>query len=218
MQYTCPNRLVKGPMDFNMTTLFKISSGILLLLFLFYGMDVRMKKGAKDFVAPVWQLLMKVCSFSLVAIFAGITVSVRHLHGFDWIALTLMVSGTGFVVLAKRKLGKAHTFTGQFLEKPRLVTKGVYGITRNPLYFGVLQCESGAALLAFHQLPLLIPRSYSFYLGILALALLYAVSFNWIMAVREARYLERCFGEDYRRYSSGLPFVIPWITLRKEVK
>ena len=40
---------------------------------------------------------------------------------------------------AKRALGKAHTFTGQYLERPELVTRGVYSITRNPLYFGVLQ-------------------------------------------------------------------------------
>ena len=46
---------------------------------------------------------------------------------------------------------------------------------------------------------MLLPRSYPYGLGVFAAALLYAVSFNWNMAVREGRYLQRCFGEEYRR-------------------
>ena len=64
----------------------------------------------------------------------------------------------------------------------------------------------------------LLPQSYHYALGILAVALLYAVSFNWIMAVYESRYLERYFGEEYRRYGADVPFVIPLIRLKKEVK
>ena len=42
-----------------------MTAGVLAAVFLYYGMDVRRKDGARDFVAPVWQTLMKVCSFSL---------------------------------------------------------------------------------------------------------------------------------------------------------
>jgi protein-S-isoprenylcysteine O-methyltransferase Ste14 len=51
--------------------------------------------------------------------------------------------------------------------------------------------------------------------------LFYAVSFNWIMAVCESGYLERHFGEEYRRYRAQVPFVFPvirsLIAVRKEL-
>src|SRR3989442_1346910 len=162
-------------------------------------MDVRRKDGARDFVAPVWQMLMKFCSYLLVCGAIWITLSIRQVNASDWLDLAVMASGTAFVVAAKHALGKAHTFTGQYLKKPRLVTRGAYAMTRNPLYFGVLQCELGASLFVIHQAPILSPQSYPYWLGVLAVALFYAVLFNWIMAACESRYLEHYFDEEYRR-------------------
>ena len=124
--------------------IFQITAGTLAAFFLYYGLDVRRKDGAKDFVAPVWQKLMKFCSFLLVGVAVWITLSVRQLNATEWLDLALMASGTAFVAAAKHALGKAHTFTGQYLEKPILVTRGIYAFIRNPLYFGVLQCELGS--------------------------------------------------------------------------
>ena len=201
--------------------IFQIIAGILGAVFLYYGMDVRRKDGARDFVSPTWQTLMKVCSFALVGGAVWITVSLRQVNATDWQALVLIAGGTAFVASAKHTLKKAHTFTGQYLEKPMLVTRGVYAITRNPLYFGVLQCELGASLLVIRQAPALWPQSYLYWFGIFSTALLYAVSFNWIMAVYESRYLERYFGDEYRRYSAHVSFVFPLVKpaigLRKEL-
>ena len=199
-----------------MTTLFQITSEILAACFLSYGMDIRHKQGARDFVAPIWQTLMKLCSFSLVGVFVWITLSTRQASAGDWLYLAVMTSGTAFVVAAKHQLGKAHTFTGQYLEKPKLVTGGVYTRTRNPLYFGVLQCEVGASLFVLHQTPILFPEVRLFWLSIPAIAVLFAAVFNWNMAVREAQYLRRCFGEEYSRYSSKVPFIFPLVRPSKE--
>lgn len=188
---------------------FQTLTSILVVLFLFYGMDVRRKEGTRDFVAPAWQTLMKLCAFSLIGAFVGIAMSIAHVNLFDWVALALMAAGTGFAAGAKRALGNAHTFTGQCLEKPRLVTRGVFGVTRNPLYFGVFLCESGAALFLARQVPLLWPQSYPYWLAALAAALAYAVAFNLRMALKEARYLEDCFGDAYRAYRERVPFLIP---------
>ncbi len=201
-----------------MTTLFQTIAGILVAFFLYYGMDVRRQDGARDFAAPVWQTLMKLCSFLLVGAFLWIALSTHQVSLGDWLDLAVMISGTTFVTAAKNELGRAHTFTGQYLANPRLVTTGVYAITRNPLYFGVLQCEVGASLLVVHHGTVLFPRSYPYGLSILAVALLYAVFFNWYMAVHEARYLLRYFGEEYRRYRTDVPFAVPLIGLRKDVK
>jgi steroid 5-alpha reductase family enzyme len=197
---------------------FQIIAGTLTAFFLYYGMDVRRKEGARDFTLSAWQTLMKFCSFLLVGVAVWITFSVHQVNAGDWLDLAVMASGTAFVAAAKRGLGKAHTFTGQYLEKPMLVTRGIYAITRNPLYFGVLQCELGASLFVIHQAPELLPQTYLYWLGFITVALLYAVSFNWTMAVRESRYLESYFGKEYRRYSAEVPFFIPWIRRKKEVK
>ena len=97
-------------------------------------------------------------------------------------------------------------------------------MTRNPLYFGVLQCEVGAAMFVVHQAPILLPGP-QYLIGVLTIALLYAVSFNWNMAKREAGYMHRHFGEEYQRYRNRVPFVFPLITplirllrLRKEIQ
>jgi len=200
-----------------MTTIFQTISGILIAFFLYYGMDIRRKDGARDFAAPAWQTVMKLCSFVLVGAFFWIALSTRQVSVVDWLDLVLMISGTAFVTAAKLELGRAHTFTGQYLEKPKLVTTGVYSMTRNPLYFGVLQCELGASLFVVRHGTILFPPSYPYALSILAAALLYALWFNWNMAAREARYLLGHFGEEYRRYSQDVPFVIPVFRLRKDV-
>ncbi len=201
----------------NSLTLFQTVAAILGALFLVHGMDVRRRQGARNFVAPVWQRLMKVCAFSLIGGFVWLALSITHVAFVDWIGLVFMLAGTGFVVAAKMALGKTHTFTGQFLECPQLVTHGVYAITRNPLYLGVFLCEFGAFLCALHQVPILLPEHYPYWLAAFSLALFYAVSFNWTMAGREARQLERHFGEPYRRYRSSVPFLVPLLKPHPEV-
>jgi protein-S-isoprenylcysteine O-methyltransferase Ste14 len=189
-----------------------------IALFLWYGMDVRRKAGARDFVPPFWQALMSVAALSLLGAFIWVVLAIREPAGLDWLGLALMGSGTSFVVAAKRALGPMHTFTGQYREHPRLVTSGVYAVTRNPLYFGVFQCELGALLCAVRQVPALLPRAYPYWFAAFGLALAYAVSFNWIMARREAHQLERQCGDTYRQYRSHVPFLIPSTRSHSEVQ
>jgi protein-S-isoprenylcysteine O-methyltransferase Ste14 len=198
--------------------MFKTSATALVALFLLYGMDVRRREGARNFVAPVWQALMKLCAFTLIGGFIGIATVAKQVSVLDWLALVVMAAGTAFVVTAKRALGSAHTFTGQFLDEPRLVTHGVFAHTRNPLYLGVFLCEAGAALFAAHQAPLLFPQSHLYWPAALATPLIYAVVFNWKMARNEALYLEHCFGNAYRTYAARVPFLIPTLSLRKEAE
>lgn len=199
----------------NQLVLFKMLCVLLTLCFVFFGMDIRRKHGTRDFVPLVWQLVMKFCSFLLIGAFAWTVLLSHEINLFDWFSLMLMASGTMFVTIAKRTLGRAHTFTGQCLEKPGLVTQGVYSITRNPLYLGVFLSELGASLFIIHTIPILYPFSYQYWLIILSSALLYAVMFNVRMALREANYLETYFGDSYRQYRASVPFLIPIIRIGK---
>ena len=194
----------------NGAALFRIASLVVVGLFVWFGMDVRRKPGSRDFVAPAWQTLMKLAAFSLLGAFVWVVLALPAPRGLDWLALALMGSGTAFVVAAKRALGTTHTFAGQYREQPRLVTRGVYALTRNPLYFGVFQCELGALLCAAPHASELFPRWYPYWVGVVGAALAYAVYFNWTMAMREARELERTLGERYRQYRARVPFLIPF--------
>ena len=200
----------------NLLTLFQLAAAPLGVLFLIYGMDVRRKAGGRDFVPPAWQALMKVCAFSLLGGLAWIVACMHAPGAIDWLGLAVIGTGTAFVVAAKRALGRSHTFTGQYQEEPRLVTHGVYAFTRNPLYFGVFQIELGALLCALHQVPLLLPDGHAVWFGAFGTALAYAVCFNWAMAVREARELERMTGDAYRRYRARVPFLVPFVRPRPE--
>ena len=191
------------------TGLYQTAAALLGALFVAYGMDVRRKAGARDFVAPVWQRLHKLCALVLIGGFAWLIAAMHQPGAIDWFALSLGAVGTGFVVAGKRTLGDAHTFAGQHKEGTRLVTSGVYAITRNPLYLGVFLCELWMLVVTLHQLPTLWPASYGYGLGPLGAALAYAVWFNAAMAIREARQLEDRFGDAYRRYRSAVPFLIP---------
>jgi protein-S-isoprenylcysteine O-methyltransferase Ste14 len=197
-------------------TMFQIITGVLATAFLHYGMDIRGKKGARHLVGRGWQLLMMVSSFLLIAAFLSLVICIRYVGAIDWMGLTLIGVGTIFIGAAKRALGEAHTFTGQCLDGPMLVTGGIYATTRNPLYFGVLLCELGSAMIAAHQAPIVLQRHYLFWLGLLSAALMYAVSFNWTMALREARYLESRFGRQYILYRRHVRFLIPSIHRMKE--
>jgi len=98
------------------TIFFNSVVAMLMTAFLYFGMDVRRTTDAQRFVAPVWQTLMKFCSFSLIVAFAAVVIHVTEPETIDWVSLSLLAVGTAFVVAAKYALGVAHTFTGQFLE------------------------------------------------------------------------------------------------------
>src|ERR1043166_4664342 len=96
-----------------MTTLFQAFSGILIAFFLYYGMDIRRKGGARDFAAPAWQMVMKLCSFLLVGAFFWITLSARQVSLGDWLDLSLMIVGTAFVTAAKLELRSEERRVGK---------------------------------------------------------------------------------------------------------
>jgi protein-S-isoprenylcysteine O-methyltransferase Ste14 len=73
-----------------------------------------------------------------------------------------------------------------------LVTEGIFGQTRNPLYIGISVALCGIGLIfALDWIWLLI--------------ILSGVILHFAVVRREERYLERKFGEAYRRYRESVP-------------
>jgi len=107
------------------------------------------------------------------------------------IGIGLMIVGLGFIVLARREF--AHY--SQSMEPGRsishIVQTGVFSLSRNPLYLGIVLALSGIALVlnALWILVLLIP----------ALILCHVV-----LIAPEERYLKNKFGEEYLAYAASV--------------
>ena len=112
-------------------------------------------------------------------------------------------SGTFFVMAGllttsagRRALLRHGTNINPSLPTTTLVTEGVFGLIRNPLYVGMSAALCGIALIfALDWLLLLIVPS--------------CVVLHFAVVRREERYLERKFGEVYRRYKERVPRYLP---------
>lgn len=110
------------------------------------------------------------------------------------LAACLIVAGFAMRAWASGSAGR-HTRTAQ-IEAPRLVTEGPYAYLRNPIYAGTMTLGYGMAWL--------IGDPWAFVLATVAFAILY-----FAIIPAEEEYLNRQFGEDYRRYCAEVPRLIP---------
>jgi len=86
----------------------------------------------------------------------------------------------------------SHTRKGQ-----RLLTKGLYAVTRHPQYLGIFLWTLGFAMLGWRLINYL-----------MWLTLCYSYLF---LAEYEEAELERTFGQEYLNYKSKTPFLMPYI-------
>ena len=82
---------------------------------------------------------------------------------------------------------RAHTSPNPWKTTTQLVTGGIYRVSRNPMYVGFTLWYLGVASWANSLWPLLL-------LPLVVVIMIYGV------ILREERYLDRRFGEEYRRY------------------
>lgn len=104
----------------------------------------------------------------------------------------LIVVGATLVVLARRELTQHGQPTNPGLPTSKLVTTGVFSISRNPLYLG------GVCILVGLALALNLPWA-------LMLILLALVACHYILIAPEEKYLAAKFDEEYRRYAASVP-------------
>jgi protein-S-isoprenylcysteine O-methyltransferase Ste14 len=104
----------------------------------------------------------------------------------------LVALGAPLVVRARRELARYDQPTDPGHPTSRLVTTGVFAISRDPLYLG------GAGILAGIALMLNLP-------WVLVLLPLSLVACRYLLIAPEERYLAARFGADYRRYAASVP-------------
>jgi protein-S-isoprenylcysteine O-methyltransferase Ste14 len=105
------------------------------------------------------------------------------------IAAALIVIGIALFAAGVRNFSRASTPLPTNQPARVLVTTGIYGWTRNPIYLGFLLMYVGIGIIVHSP-------------WILALTLPIAVAIRFGVVAREEAYLERRFGDAYRGYKA----------------
>jgi len=101
----------------------------------------------------------------------------------------LALVGLGFIAAAFVKMRRARTNVEPWKPTTAIIDDGVYGISRNPIYLGMILIYLGVSFLfnSFWFLPPLAPVLFLMRHGVI---------------LREERYLERKFGGEYLDYKN----------------
>jgi protein-S-isoprenylcysteine O-methyltransferase Ste14 len=119
----------------------------------------------------------------------------RGIFGF-WTRLTisavLVPAGLGIVIVAVRTFRRARTNVEPWKPALTLVTTGIFGWMRNPMYTAIILLVAGAAIAlgSDWMLVLVVPAALILHFGVVK---------------REERYLEAKFGESYCAYMRRVP-------------
>ncbi len=107
------------------------------------------------------------------------------------VGLPVIVLGLAAIALAFRRFRRAGTHIEPYKPTTAIVTDGLYGRSRNPIYVAMTGISLGIAVAADNVwvVPMLVPILVVMRYGVIA---------------REERYLEGKFGDDYRRYKAAV--------------
>jgi protein-S-isoprenylcysteine O-methyltransferase Ste14 len=103
----------------------------------------------------------------------------------------LIIVGATLVVLARRELAQHGQPTDPGLPTSKVITTGVFSVSRNPLYLGGVCILVGIALAV--NLP-----------WVLMLLLPALVACHYVLIAPEERYLAAKFGEEYAMYAASV--------------
>ena len=102
------------------------------------------------------------------------------------------IAGLGMVIGANRIFQRIGTNTRPSLPTLAIATTGIFRWTRNPMYVG--------GSLALLGIAIGFALDWVILLQVASLPLI-----HYGIILREERYLERKFGDDYRRYKTKVP-------------
>ncbi len=107
--------------------------------------------------------------------------------GLLWCGAGLAALGIGISIAGKRRFRRAGTNVHTFDDPGTLVTDGLYGVSRNPMYLGLVLAGFGTALASATLAALILSAAF-------ALTVRY-----WYVAYEE-RAMRRAFGARYEAY------------------
>ena len=121
-----------------------------------------------------------------------------------WIAAVVFLIGLVIRWLAHRTLAGLWSGTLELAQDHKLITKGIYGYLRHPLYTSLI-------LWGLCQ-PVLLPNAVAGWSGLVAVLLL------WLVRVpKEEAMMLAEFGEEYRRYAARTGRIFPKPQLKRGI-
>lgn len=123
----------------------------------------------------------------LLPLFVLATVLGSWMRGF--LGGVIATAGAALAIAGRQRFLEAGTNVEPWRPAVRVVTAGVYQHVRNPMYVGLMLMVGGLgiALASDWTLVMLVPLAFTLKHGVI---------------LREERYLEQKFGEEYRRFKA----------------
>jgi protein-S-isoprenylcysteine O-methyltransferase Ste14 len=115
-------------------------------------------------------------------------------------AILLSLVSAWFAVQAIRELGKQWSLQARVLEDHQLVTSGVYGMVRHPIYTAMLGMLIATGLVIGQLMPL-------------GIGLVIFLGGTLIRIRLEERLLKAAFGKQFESWSEKVPALIPKLRL-----
>ena len=150
-------------------------------------MPVRLATDSARVIAPAPVLYAVAFLVGLVAEFVLPTAPLPRVVEL-WLGAVIILISIPIVVSAVRALARGRTAFDASKPTTRIVTDGAFRYSRNPTYLSLTLLYVGLAFVvgSFWVLLMVVPAV--------------AVT-HWGVVLREERYLESKFGEEYRRYA-----------------
>ena len=129
----------------------------------------------------------------LIGLAAEFALPIAHLPrpGSLWFGAGIIVTAIAIVLSAVKALARAKTAFDARKSTSAVVTDGAFRHTRNPTYLSLTLLQIGVASL--------LQSSW-----ILLMVIPAVLATHWGVVLREERYHEAKFGDDYRRYKSSV--------------
>ncbi len=175
------------------TEAFRVVQLAVMLVFAVLISDFRRRKGSSPLLPPRAVLLLKLIYPVPFLMYVWVVARLREPAARDLAALALTIVGSVLVARARIDIGTSYTWTGYRQEQPHLVTRGIYGWVRHPIYTGIGLFLIGGTLTVFGRVSLA-AHVVAF------LSIVYIGAFLIVAATRETRVLAASVGEDFDRY------------------
>jgi protein-S-isoprenylcysteine O-methyltransferase Ste14 len=183
--------------------LYWTSVGVWIVWWVYWLISARFAartKSSESWLARMTHLVPLGLAFFLIfhdphdAIFYGILYRVRWLQA---VGVAVTATGLSFAVWARVHLGKYWSAMITLKREHKLIRSGPYRFVRHPIYTGFLTAAIGSAITI---------GSGDAWVGVAILVPTFLVKI-W----REERFLSVEFGEEYIKYRTDVPKLVPFV-------